>query len=92
MIAPGSSHQRKKTIQGTILWSKKGKNVLDEMVEMRRQKVSEDKRTTLEIEIHRCLAHVENPEERDEERDEATGKRIYSSRSGTGLCYFDRDS
>ena len=34
------------------------------MVETRRQKVSEDKRPTIEIEIHRCLAYVENPEER----------------------------
>ena len=68
MIAPGSSHHRKKTIQGTILWSKKGKKV----------SVSEDKRTTFEIEIHRCLAHVEIPEER---RTEGNGTRRLANES-----------
>ena len=41
--------------------NEKGKNVSGEMVKTRNQKVSEDKRTTLEVEMHRSPTQDENP-------------------------------
>ena len=59
------------------------------MLKTRRQKVSEEKRTTLDVELHRNLGHDEDPAERGNEKngtDEATSKRIYSGRTRTAIA------